>query len=148
MGEMFTGKYNHTIDTKGRIIVPAKFKKNIGEEPVVSLGIDGCLDIYPRERWNAFVESLDSLPGNLSKVRNIRRALMANSTECEIDKQGRILIPQWLRDKALLDKEAIFVGVGKKIELWNKDRFDAIDLSDAESLEELADSLSEYNISF
>ncbi|MDD6102035.1 MAG: division/cell wall cluster transcriptional repressor MraZ [Clostridiales bacterium] len=148
MAEMFTGKYNHSIDTKGRIIVPAKFKKNIGEEPVVSLGIDGCLDIYPRDRWEAFVESLDSLPGNLSKVRNIRRALMANSTECEIDKQGRILIPQWLREKVGLDKEAVFVGVGKKIELWNKEKFEAIDLSDTESLEELADGLSEYNISF
>lgn len=148
MAEKFSGKYTHSIDSKGRIIVPAKFKAGLGDEPVISLGIDGCLDIYTKERWEAFVESLDNLPSNLSNVRKLRRALMANSLECEVDKQGRILIPQWLREKALIDKEAVFVGVGKKIELWSTARYEGMDVTEPADLEALADSLSEFNISF
>lgn len=146
MSGLFAGKYNHTLDTKGRIIVPAKFKKNLGDTFVLSLGLDGCLYIFPNERWEMFIEELDKLPGTDKKVRALKRAFMANSTECEIDKQGRILIPSDLRENAALTKEAVFVGVGHKIELWDKDRFDQN--NDFGSIEDMAEDLTEYGISF
>ncbi len=146
MAYQFSGKYSHNLDSKGRIIIPAKFKKNIGENPFLSLGIDGCLTLYPAERWFAFLESLNELPGNLEKVRTMKRILMANSVECEIDSQGRILITQELREKAGLVKNVVFVGVGNKIELWDKEKFDEIDSVD--NLMSIAESLGEFNIDF
>ena len=146
MDAMFTGKYNHTLDTKGRIIVPAKFKKYLGELFQISIGMDGCLYIFPMERWQKFVEDLNRLPGTDIRARKLRRAMLANSCECEIDKQGRILINSDLRAAGGLTKDAVFVGVGDKIELWDKDRFDAA--NDFSSIEEIAESLTEYGISF
>ncbi len=146
MSGLFAGKFNHTLDTKGRIIVPAKFKKNLGETFVVSLGLDGCLFIFPNERWEMFVEELDKLPGTDKSVRVLKRAFMANSSECEIDKQGRILIPAELREKVGLTKEGVSVGVGHKIELWDKDRYEANNNFD--SIEDMAEGLTAYGISF
>ncbi|MCR4839909.1 MAG: division/cell wall cluster transcriptional repressor MraZ [Lachnospiraceae bacterium] len=146
MSALFAGKYNHTLDSKSRVIVPAKFKKNLGDTFELSLGLDGCLYIFPNERWEMFVEELDSLPATSKNVRALKRAFLANATECEIDKQGRIVIPADLRAKAGLNKELVFVGVGHKIELWAKERFDEAD--ENLSIEEMAEDLTEYGISF
>lgn len=146
MSGLFAGKFNHTLDPKGRVIVPAKFKKNLGDSFVLSVGFDGCLYIFPNDRWETFVEGLDDLPGTDKKIRTIKRAFMANSIECEIDKQGRILIPADLRKQAALNKEAVFVGVGHKIELWDKERFD--EANDFTSLDDMAEDLTEYGIKF
>lgn len=146
MDAMFTGKYNHTLDAKGRIIVPAKFKKYLGDMFQICIGMDGCLYIFTMERWQQFVEDFNKLPGTDMRARKLRRAMLANSSECEIDKQGRILINSDLRKAAALNKEAVFVGVGDKIELWDKDRFD--EANDFSSIEEIAESLTEYGISF
>lgn len=148
MAEGFTGEYTHSIDTKGRIIVPAKFKKILGDTPVVSLGIDGCLDIFTKENWEEQVAKLNSLPSNISNIRMIKRVLMGNAAECEVDKQGRILIPQRLREKAGIEKEAVFVGVGQKIELWSSAKYETEISISSDDLKNLADALAEYNISF
>ncbi len=146
MDVSFTGKYNHTLDAKGRIIVPARFKNSLGDVFQICIGMDGCLYIFTKDRWNEFVEELNRLPGTDMRARKLRRAMLANSSECEVDKQGRILINSDLRKAAALDKEAVFVGVGNKIELWDKDRFD--EANDFSSIEEIAESLTEYGISF
>ena len=146
MSGLFAGKFIHTLDAKGRIIVPAKFKKNLGDTFVLSLGLDGCLYIFPNDQWENFIKELDDLPGTDKKVRTIRRAFMSLSADCEIDKQGRVLIPTELRTKAKITKEAVFVGVGHKIELWDKKQYE--EANDFDSIEDLAEDLTAYGISF
>ena len=139
------GEFNHSIDAKGRIIVPAKFREELGEEFVVTLGLDGCLFVYPDAEWQEFVSKLKQLPGN-KEARQLQRYFLAGATTCEVDKQGRILIPAKLREHAQLDKEVVFVGVLGKIEIWSKERWDANnDFGDVESM---AEDMSALGISF
>lgn len=142
---MFMGEYNHSIDQKGRIIVPAKFREELGEEFVMTLGLDGCLFVYPTSEWETFVEQLKKLPGN-REVRQLQRYFLAGATNCEVDKQGRILIPAKLREHAGLEKEVVFVGVLGKIEVWSKERWDAN--NDFDDVEAMAENMSELGISF
>ena len=142
---MFMGEYNHSIDAKGRIIVPAKFREELGEEFVVTLGLDGCLFLYPNAEWEEFVAQLKQLPGN-RQARQLQRYFLAGAVNCEVDKQGRILIPAKLREHAKLEKEVVFVGVLGKIEIWSKEQWDANnDFGDVESI---AENMSELGISF
>ena len=120
---MFMGEYNHSIDQKGRIIVPAKFREELGEEFVMTLGLDGCLFVYPNSEWETFVEQLKKLPGN-REVRQLQRYFLAGATNCELDKQGRILIPSNLRDFAALEKDVVLIGVGGRVEIWDKTRYE------------------------
>ncbi|MSS63040.1 division/cell wall cluster transcriptional repressor MraZ [Velocimicrobium porci] len=142
---MFMGEYNHTIDTKGRIIVPAKFRETLGEEFVVTLGLDGCLFVYPDEEWQNFVSELKNLPGS-KEARQLQRYFMAGAASCEVDKQGRILIPSKLRQQAGLEKEVVFVGVLSKIEIWSKERWEANNTYD--DMDEIAEHMSEFGLSF
>ena len=142
---MFMGEYNHTIDSKGRIIVPAKFREELGEEFVVTLGLDGCLFLYPDAEWQEFVEKLKTLPGN-REARQLQRYFLAGAAVCEVDKQGRILIPGRLREHANLEKEVVFVGVLGKIEIWSKDRWDAN--NDFGDVDAIAENMSDLGISF
>lgn len=119
---MFMGQYNHTIDAKGRIFVPAKFREALGEHFVVTAGLDGCLFLYPDEKWNEFAEQLKNLPGT-KEARQLQRYFLAGAADMEIDKQGRILIPPHLRERGALKKDVIFVGVLGKIELWSNERW-------------------------
>ena len=102
---MFMGEYNHTIDAKGRLIIPSKFRELLGEEFVLTKGLDGCLSIYPMDEWNAFEEKLRALPLTNKNARTFTRFFVAGATNCELDKQGRILVPQTLREFAGLEKE-------------------------------------------
>lgn len=141
---MFMGEYNHSIDTKGRIIVPAKFRDALGEEFVVTQGLDGCLFLYPEEEWSHFVNELKNLPGS-REARQLQRYFMAGAVTCEIDKQGRILLPAKLREGAALIKDVVFVGVLAKIEIWSKERWEA---NSYENMEEIADKMSSFGLSF
>ena len=91
---MFMGEYNHTIDAKGRLIIPSKFRELLGEEFVLTKGLDGCLSIYPMDEWNAFEEKLRALPLTNKNARTFTRFFVAGATNCELDKQGRILVRQ------------------------------------------------------
>lgn len=142
---MFMGEYNHSIDTKGRIIVPAKFREELGETFVVTLGLDGCLFLYPASEWEAFVVQLKQLPGN-RQARQLQRYFLAGAVNCEVDKQGRILIPAKLREHARLEKEVVFVGVLGKIEIWSREQWDAN--NDFGDVEAIAENMSELGISF
>jgi MraZ protein len=142
---MFMGEYNHTIDAKGRIIVPAKFRESLGDEFVVTLGLDGCLFAYPDEQWQNFIEELKKLPGS-KEARQLQRYFMAGAATLEVDKQGRILIPSKLREQAQLDKDIVFVGVLNKIEIWSKERWDGN--NSYENMDEIAEHMSEFGLSF
>ena len=142
---MFMGTYEHGIDAKGRVIIPAKLREDLGDSFVVTVGLDGCLYAYPMDEWEDLSTRLKELPGN-RETRAFQRAFMANAATCDCDKQGRTLIPANLREKVGIDKEVVFIGVLGKVEIWSKDRYDSGD--DAADLDTIADHMSEFGISF
>ena len=117
---MFMSEYNHTLDTKGRLIIPAKFRETLGEECVTSKGMDGCLFVYAGDDWNAFEQKLTSLPLINKEARQFARFFLAGAATVEVDKQGRILLPAHLREFAGLEKDVVLVGVGSRVEIWSK----------------------------
>ena len=121
---MFMGEYNHTIDAKGRLIVPAKFREILGDNFIVTKGLDGCLFVYPNDEWTRFEEKLKSLPLSNKNARQFTRFFLAGAAACEVDKQGRILLPQVLREFASLEKDVVLVGVASRIEIWSRERWD------------------------
>lgn len=141
---MFMGEYNHTIDAKGRLIIPAKFREQLGEVFVITNGNDGCLNIYTNEDWETFLDKLRVLPNNRDK-REIVRKFVAQANPVEVDKQGRILIPTALRDHAALEKDVVLAGVIDKIEVWNKERWEAA--SDVDDIDDIAERLADLGLS-
>ena len=121
---MFMGEYNHTIDTKGRLIIPSKFREVLGDDFVVTKGLDGCLFVYDNTEWSAFEEKLKALPLMNKESRKFVRFFLAGAASVEVDKQGRILLPAVLRDFAGITKDAVLVGVGNRVEIWSKDRWE------------------------
>ena len=118
---MFMGEYNHTIDAKGRLIVPSKFREQLGNEFVVTKGLDGCLFVYSNEEWHRIEESLREKPLTSKDARKFMRFFFAGAASCEVDKQGRILLPANLREYAGIEKDVISVGVYSRVEIWSKD---------------------------
>lgn len=118
---MFMGEYSHTIDNKGRLIVPAKFREGLGDKFIITKGLDNCLFAYPLAEWNSLEEKLKKLPFTKSDARAFVRFFFSGATECEFDKQGRVLIPQNLREYAGLEKEAVIIGVSSRIEIWGSE---------------------------
>ena len=142
---MFMGEFNHTVDVKGRIIVPSKLREELGDQFVVTVGLDGCLFVYPLTEWELFVEQLKTLPGQ-AQGRKLQRYFMSLAADCEVDKQGRFLVPAKLREMAGLDKDVVFAGVINKIELWSKEKWDEI--NDFDNMDDVAECMSEYGLSF
>lgn len=136
---MFMNEYSHMIDAKGRMILPAKFREELGENFILSPGIDTCLTIYPRERWEMLLARIQQLSATKLNVRQFRRFLIGGSTEMECDRQGRILIPAHLRARAKLEKDAKIIGVGDTIEVWNPALLN--ELQAKESMADIAESL-------
>ena len=138
---MFMGENSHTIDAKGRIIVPAKFRESLGDNIVVTKGLDNCLFVYTSEDWRKFEEKLRTLPLTNKDARKFTRFFLAGAAEMEIDKQGRILIPSVLREFAALEKDVVLVGVGSRIEIWDKARWnESISIYD-DDMEEVAENM-------
>jgi MraZ protein len=136
---MFMGIFNHTIDPKNRIIVPAKYREELGETFVVSAGLDGCLYLTKKTDWEEFAKNLADLPMT-RETRRLSRFFLMNSQECEPDKQGRIIIPNTLKELAALEKDVVLVGSGKRVEIWSKDRLDN-EVPD-DSMEDIVEKLS------
>ena len=141
---MFVGEYNHSIDSKGRVTVPSKFREMLGEHFTVTKGLDGCLWVYPQEEWEKFSEKLANLPITKKDVRNFSRFFLAGACEAETDKMGRILLPQVLRDYAKLDGEAVIIGAGNRAEIWNRSAWEEISTFD--DVDELAEKMDEIGI--
>lgn len=145
---MFIGEYNHTIDTKGRLIVPSKFREALGDEFVVTKGLDGCLFVYPMEEWTAFTDKLKDLPLTKKDARQFSRFFLAGAASCEVDKQGRILIPAVLREFAGLEKDAVLVGVSSRIEIWSRSNWEKISDVDIEDMDNIAEHMEDIGITF
>lgn len=124
MSTFFTGEYRHSLDSKGRLIVPSKFRDKLGSRFMIGRGYDACLVIYDMEDWEAFSARLAALPGNSEKARHLVRYFMSGTMEVEIDKQGRILLPQQMRDIAGITKDVVFAGSGARAELWDAAAYD------------------------
>ncbi|MCD8329471.1 MAG: division/cell wall cluster transcriptional repressor MraZ, partial [Lachnospiraceae bacterium] len=120
----FMGEYNHSIDAKGRLIMPARFREQLGESFVVTQGLDGCLFVYANEEWKLFEEKLKQLPLTNASARKFTRFFLAGAIQCEVDKQGRILLPAKLRAAAGLEKDVVLAGVGERIEISAKQRWE------------------------
>ena len=132
---MLTGTYNHALDTNGRLIIPARLREELGEGFVITRNMDKCLSVYPKSEWDALTEKLNTLPLISSEpARKITRAICGNSSVSEVDKQGRILIPQHLREYAGLTKDITLVGANRLVEIWDTKTWEQynrnIDLSD------------------
>lgn len=119
-----TGTYEHSIDAKGRLFIPARLREELGVTFYLAMGVDACLAIYPQASWDRFTEKFASLPMSQSKAM---RPLFANAAKCEPDSQGRILIPAKLRQYAALEREVVINGASKCVELWNPERWAPIE---------------------
>jgi MraZ protein len=150
---VFRGQYAHAIDEKGRTSVPSRFREILAAQGesrlVITAGLDPCLVAYPMKEWIAFEERLSQLPRFDPSVATIRRLYVSGAIEAELDKVGRLLIPQSLREAAGLEREALWAGMGQHVELWSKDRFDALRaqaLADETSKRDLARRLAELGL--
>ena len=121
---MFIGEYEHSVDAKGRVIMPAKLRDDIGEKFIITKGLDGCLFAYSLDEWTNFESKLKTLPLTNKNARDFVRFFLSGAVECEIDKQGRFLIPNNLRTYATLEKEINIIGVGTRIEIWNREKWE------------------------
>ena len=130
-----TGQYQHSIDAKGRVFIPAKLREELGETFYVTMGMDSCLSVYSDASWAKFTEKFESLPYTKTKAM---RPLFANAAKCEPDSQGRILLPQKLRAYAGLDKDVVIIGVSNRAEIWNAERWAALEAEELNP-ENLAD---------
>lgn len=142
----FIGEYAHNIDKKGRIIIPAKFRDAYDGKLIVSKGLDGCLNLYTLLQWNQMMQQLMSLPNTKKETRLFKRNLAAKASECEIDNQGRILIPANLVKEADLIKECFVIGTGNTVEIWSKERWEAYNEEHSDDFEEVAETLTEFLI--
>lgn len=143
---MFIGEYRYSADAKGRVSVPAKFRDELGESFFVTKGLDQSLFIFPQSEWQRFEEKLKALPLTNAKARAFVRIFYSGATEIEMDKQGRMLIPQNLRDFAGIDKELLVIGVGNRIEVWSEKTWEAYSSPENLSYDDLAEQLEDLGI--
>lgn len=144
--KLFIGEYEHSVDSKGRVIMPVKLRDDIGEKFIVTKGLDGCLFAYSQTEWNNFEEKLKTLPLTNKNARDFVRFFLSGAVECEIDKQGRFLIPGNLREYATLEKEIIIIGVGTRIEIWNKEEWKKYSSDENISADEIAENMTMLGI--
>ena len=139
---MLIGEYEHSLDTKGRLILPAKIREDMGETFIITKGLDGCLFGFSQTEWANFEEKLKTLPLTNKNARDFVRFFLSGATECEMDKQGRFLIVANLREYANLEKEAVIIGVGTRIEIWNKDKWKAYNSEENLSADQIAENMA------
>ena len=140
---MFMGEYHHNIDDKGRMIIPSKFRYELGEKFIVTRGIDECLFVYPKVEWTKIISKLNELSFTKKDVRSFQRFFLSGATECEFDKQGRINITSPLAGYADLTKECVVIGVNDRIEIWSKDNFDKFLNENMDHLSDITENLFE-----
>lgn len=142
---MLLGEYQHSIDDKGRIAIPAKFRKTLAGGVVVTKGIDTCLYLYPLEEWGKLAEKLSHLPINQADSRAFSRMMLAGASHAEIDSQGRILLPDYLRGYARIKTKAIVVGLYNRAEIWDEEQWNAYKSDIEGKTEEIASRLGELS---
>ena len=140
---MFIGEYSHTLDAKGRLIIPSKFREELHTSFILTRGLDGCLTIYSLKQWEKMFEEIDKLPTTKKAARQYVRMLTSTATECTLDNQGRIQIPSFLSKPVNITKECIVLGANDHIEIWDKDTWETYYTDASNSFEEVAENLSE-----
>ena len=143
---MLIGEYEHSLDVKGRLIMPAKLRADIGEKFIISKGLDGCLFVFSQEEWSNFEAKLKELPLTNKNARDFVRFFLSGATECELDKQGRFLVVNNLRSYAEIEKEVIIIGVGTRLEIWNKEKWNKYNSSENLSADEIAENMTMLGI--
>ena len=138
---MFMGEYHHSIDEKGRIIIPSKFRSELGDSFVITRGLENCLFVYSLVEWNKIVDRLKKLPFTKKDARNFTRFFLSGATITELDKQGRANINQSLIDFAKLEKECIVIGVNDRLEIWSKDGWENFFNANSDQLSDIAENL-------
>jgi len=143
---LFIGEYHHVIDDKGRLIMPARFREELGERFIVTRGLDNCLFVYPLSGWQEMEQKLKALPFTRADVRAFVRFFFSGATECELDRQGRILVPANLREYARLEKDVVIAGVSSRVEIWSRELWDEYLAATAAEYEALAEKMVDLNI--
>lgn len=138
---MLIGEYEHSLDAKGRVIMPAKLREDMGEKFILTKGLDGCLFGFSQKEWANFEEKLKTLPLTNKNARDFVRFFLSGATECEMDKQGRFLVASNLREYAEMDKEIVVIGVGNRIEMWNKEKWTVHNSDENISADEIAEKM-------
>lgn len=143
---MLIGEYEHSLDSKGRMILPAKIREDLGDKFIITKGLDGCLFGFSENEWKNFEEKLKQLPLTNKNARDFVRFFLSGAVVAETDKQGRFLIPSNLREYATLDKETVVTGVGTRIEIWEKNKWKKYNSTENISAEQLADNMASLGV--
>ncbi len=143
---MFIGEFNYKIDAKKRLAVPSRFRDDLDKKVVVTRGLDGCLFLYPIEEWEKLAEKISNLPLSQSDARSFARVMLAGAMEVEIDGSGRILIPDYLKEYAGLDKEVTIAGVYNRMEIWNKEKWESYKRATEGEVGDIAERLKELGV--
>ncbi|MDD4503633.1 MAG: division/cell wall cluster transcriptional repressor MraZ [Clostridiaceae bacterium] len=143
---MFIGEYQHTLDPKNRVIMPSKFREKLGDSFVMTKGLDNCLFIYSSKEWSIVEDKLKSLPMTNKDARAFVRFFFAGACECDLDKQGRIVMPNNLKEYANIDKELVIIGVSTRIEIWSKEEWNKFNSDANISYEDVAEKMSQLGI--
>ncbi|MCR3923294.1 MAG: division/cell wall cluster transcriptional repressor MraZ [Firmicutes bacterium] len=143
---MFMGEYQHAVDGKGRLIMPAKFREELGNRFVLTRGLDNCLFVYPLQEWTVLEQKLKTLPFTRSDARAFTRFFFSGAAECELDKQGRVLIPNNLRDHAKLQRDVVVIGVSSRVEIWSQDVWHQYSEETGVSFEDIAEKIMDIEL--
>jgi len=136
------GEYEHSLDAKGRLIMPAKLRADMGEKFIITKGLDGCLFVFSQNEWSNFESKLKELPLTNKNARDFVRFFLSGATECEIDKQGRFLLVSTLRAYAEIIKEVIIIGVGTRLEIWEKEKWKKYNSTENISADTIAENMT------
>jgi MraZ protein len=143
---VYLGEYEHSLDAKGRLAIPARFRAQLGEGAIITRGFDGCLVIYPADVWRTVAERLDSLSSTQEAARKAKRFVFSGATECEFDKQGRVLVPAFLRSYAELTETVVVVGQYSRIEIWDRDHWEKVSARAQEDGTRIAEQLASLGL--
>ncbi|HAU32723.1 MAG TPA: cell division/cell wall cluster transcriptional repressor MraZ [Desulfotomaculum sp.] len=143
---MFMGEYQHTIDDKGRLFIPARFRDSLGIKFVLTKGLDSCLFAYPPQEWTILEEKMRLMPFTSADVRAFVRFFFGGACECLVDRQGRILVPNNLRKHAALEKEAVIIGVSSRVEIWSRENWEKYNSGSADLVEQIAEKIGGFGI--
>ncbi|OYD06688.1 division/cell wall cluster transcriptional repressor MraZ [Paludifilum halophilum] len=143
---MFMGEYRHSVDEKGRLIIPSKYREDLGPSFVVTRGLDHCLFVYPQSEWRNLEQKLKALPFTRADARAFTRFFFSGAIVVELDKQGRITLPSHLRDFAKLEKECVIIGVSNRVEIWSKEAWAAYYETSEDSFNEIAEKIVDLDL--
>ena len=146
VSSLLTGEFNHSIDAKGRLIIPSKFRDILGEDFVITKGLDGCLFLYPNNEWKIFEDKLRTLPLTNKNARTFTRFFLGSAVDGGLDKQGRVLLSSALRTFAGLDKEVVLVGVLNRVEIWDKAAWDGNNAEVEGNMDDIASQMEELGL--